>query len=87
LLFARPPYGPSHRTHSLELRAEYVARLEVLFDPEAEERDRIEAQRWINWYEQPEYRLTDLGDHAQPMTFNGQPPSSAVLRLASRRVD
>lgn len=87
LLFARLPYGPSNRAHTLELRTEYEARLGVLFDAEAEARDRVAAQRWIDWYEQPEYGLVDLGDYVEPMTFNAQPPSSAVLRLASRHED
>lgn len=56
LLFARLPYGPSHRAHTLELRAEYEKWLGVFVDPTAEQRDRVEADRWIRWYEQPEHR-------------------------------
>lgn len=86
LLFARLPYGPSHRTHTLELRAEYEERLGVLLDPEAEQRDRVAAEHWIMWYEQPEHRLTDLGDDVELITFVSM-PSSAVLLLASRPED
>lgn len=84
LLFARLPYGPSHRVHTLELRAEYEERLGVFLDLEAEERDRVDAERWIRWYEQPERRLSDLGDEVKLMTFNKPVPSSALRRLASR---
>lgn len=84
LLFARLPYGTSHRAHTLELRDEYEAWLGVLLDPEAEQRDRVEADRWISWYEQPERRLTDLGDEVALMKFNELNASSAVRLLASR---
>jgi hypothetical protein len=84
LLFARLPYGASHRAHTLELRAEYEEWIGVLLDPEAEQRDRAEADRWIRWYEQPERRLMDLGDELEVMKFNESVPSTAVRLLASK---
>ena len=86
LLFARMPYGRSQRAHTLELRAEYEEQLGLLLDPAAEERDRIKAGRWVRWYEQPERRLTDLGDHAEPMTFDNSRSSSALKRLGDRHM-
>lgn len=78
LLFARLPYGPSHRAHTLELRGEHEVWLGVLLDRSAEQRDRVEADRWIRWYEQPEGRLTDLGDEVELIRFTKPTPDSAV---------
>lgn len=65
LLFARLPYGPLHRAHTLEMRAEYEGWIGVFLDPRAEQRDRAEAAHWIRWYEQPEGKMTDLGDEPE----------------------
>lgn len=54
LVFARFPLGAEHCQHVVELRREYEAFQDVLNDPEAEQRDRTDALRWIDWYEQPE---------------------------------
>lgn len=86
LLFARLPYGRSHRTHTLELRAEYEEWLGVLLDPKAEQRDRVDAERWIEWYELQEHRLRDLGDDVELVTTASM-PSSAVLLLARESED
>ena len=44
--------------------------------PVGEQRDRVEADRWIRWYEQPEGRLTDLGDEVELIRFTKPTPDS-----------
>lgn len=64
MLYARQPFGPDQQLHAAELHEEYLENLDLWLDPRAGSFERAHARQWMDWYEDMEIRLTDLGEDA-----------------------